>query len=161
MNEIEQKEIEKMAREIAKRDCYLYDECPKEPKHNCLSQEPAIMLESSKHYITIATWLVNAGYQNCKDKVVLTREEYEKLKQFEHKCFAMGQEIEESCQDGYLDGYEKGKDKIRKETVKKYNDKLVEIIQHLFDIGQIDFKTKIELLKENEKILKQYGVNNG
>ena len=47
---------------------------------------------------------------------------------------------------------------IRKETAEKYNDKLVAIIQHLFDIGQIDFKAKIEFLKENEKILKQFGV---
>lgn len=47
----------------------------------------------------------------------------------------------------------------QKETAEKYNDKLVAIIQHLFDIGQIDFKAKIEFLKKNEKILKQFGVD--
>lgn len=77
LDEIEQKEIEQIAREIAKRDCYLYDKCPKEHKHNCISLNPAIMLESSKNYITIATWLYNANYRNCKDKVVLTEREHE------------------------------------------------------------------------------------
>lgn len=72
--------IEEMAIEIAKRDCYLYDKCPKEPKHNCVSQDPEIMLESSKNYITIATWLVKAGYRKIPENaVVLTRKE--KLKE--------------------------------------------------------------------------------
>lgn len=53
---------------------------------------------------------------------------------------------------------EKQENEIRKETIREYDDKLVAIIQHLFDIGQIDFKAKIEFLKENEKILKQFGV---
>lgn len=57
------KQIDEMAREIAKRDCYLYEKCPKPIKHNCVSQDPAIMMESSKNYITIATWLVRAGYR--------------------------------------------------------------------------------------------------
>ena len=61
--ELKQKQIDEMAREIAKRDCYLYEKCPKPIKHNCVSQDPAIMMESSKNYITIATWLVRAGYR--------------------------------------------------------------------------------------------------
>lgn len=60
---MDNKQIEEMAREIAKRDCYLYEKCPKPIKHNCVSQDPAIMMESSKNYITIATWLVRAGYR--------------------------------------------------------------------------------------------------
>ena len=84
MNEIE-KEIEEMAREIAKRDCYLFEKCPKEPKHNCLSQDTSIMIESSKPYITFATWLFNAGYRNCKVKVVLDKEEYEEIKRTLYK----------------------------------------------------------------------------
>lgn len=71
-------QIEEMARDIAKRDCHLYDNCPKPIKHNCVSQDPTIMLESSKNYITIATWLVNANYQKVdENSVVLTKEEYE------------------------------------------------------------------------------------
>ena len=59
----EKQMIDEMAREIAKRDCYLYEKCPKPIKHNCVSQDPAIMMESSKHYVTTAIWLVNAGYR--------------------------------------------------------------------------------------------------
>jgi hypothetical protein len=62
-----QKQVEEMAREIAKRDCYLYGHCPKQPKHNCVSQDPKIMLESSKKYITTAMWLVDAGYRKESD----------------------------------------------------------------------------------------------
>ena len=70
--------IEEMAREIAKRDCYLFDNCPKPYKHACISQNPTIMMESSKNYITFATWLVELGYHKIpKDSVVLSREEYE------------------------------------------------------------------------------------
>ena len=66
--------IEEIARDIAKRDCYLFENCLKEHKHNCISQEPNIMLESSKNYITIATWLVEAGYRKIpQDSVILTR----------------------------------------------------------------------------------------
>lgn len=61
--------IKEMARDIAKKSCYLYDKCPKEPKHNCISQDPEIMLESSKNYVTIATWLVEEGYRKESDTV--------------------------------------------------------------------------------------------
>ena len=75
-----QQRIEEMARDIAKRDCHLYDKCPKPIKHNCVSQDPAVMLESSKHYVTIATWLVNANYQKVdENSVVLTKAEKQKL----------------------------------------------------------------------------------
>lgn len=87
MNDKE-KQIEEIAREIAKRDCYLYDKCPKKYKHNCVSQDPKIMLESSKHYITIATWLVEADYQKVNEnEVVIDKKEYELLmrnKSIEH-----------------------------------------------------------------------------
>lgn len=68
--------IEEMAKEIAKRDCYFYDKCNRKPKHNCISLDPKIRLDSDKNYVTIATWLVNAGYRKIdKDSVVLTKEE--------------------------------------------------------------------------------------
>lgn len=74
-----QERIKEMARDIAKRDCYLYDKCPKEHKHNCISQDANIMLESSKNYITIASWLVNEGYQKLTDgSVVLTKEAHDR-----------------------------------------------------------------------------------
>ena len=73
-----QKQIEEMAVDIAKRDCYLWGRCPKEPKHNCVSQDPKIMFESSKNYITTAIWLVNAGYRKIPENaVVLTGTETE------------------------------------------------------------------------------------
>ena len=65
----------------------------------------------------IAKILYNSGCRRISaGSVVLTKEEYEKLKRFEHQCFAMGAEIEESCQNGYLDGYERGEEKVREET---------------------------------------------
>lgn len=81
-----------------------------------------------------------------EDSVVLSREEYEKLKTDNE---VLGVELERTSTLLV---------NASKETAGKYNDKLVAIIQHLFDIGQIDFKAKIEFLKENEKILKQFGV---
>lgn len=63
----DQEQIEEMAVDIAKRDCSLWEHCPKEPKYNCISQNPEIMLESSKNYVTIANWLVNAGYRKADE----------------------------------------------------------------------------------------------
>lgn len=63
----EQEQIEKMAVDIAKKDCSLWEHCPKEPKHNCILQNPEIMLESSKNYVTIAAWLVNADYRKASE----------------------------------------------------------------------------------------------
>lgn len=105
----DKKQIEEMAREIARRDCYLYDKCPKKHKHNCISQDPEIMLESSKNYITIATWLVEADYRNCKNKVVLTREEYDELTLTKQSIF---------------DILEERDDKASKETAKEILDKV-------------------------------------
>lgn len=88
----------------------------------------------------IARIYYNAGYRKLpEDSIILSRKEYEKLKYTW---------ITDS------DAYKKG----CKETAEKYNDGVVEFIKNIFDIGQIDFKTKIELLKENEKILKQFAV---
>ena len=78
--------IEEMARDIAKKDCYLFENCPKEHKHNCISQDPNLMIESSKNYITTATWLTNEGWVKMpKDSVVISKSEYEMLKSLPNK----------------------------------------------------------------------------
>ena len=57
MNEIEKKEIEEMARFIDSCETRNYNECLK-----------------------VAKYLVEKlGYRNCKDKVVLTKEEYQNM----------------------------------------------------------------------------------
>ena len=80
----DKEQIEEMARDIAKKSCYLYDNCPKEPKHNCISQDPEVMLESSKNYVTIATWLVKEGYRKVEEvRKETAKEIYKELrKQF-------------------------------------------------------------------------------
>ena len=109
--------IEKMAKDLAKisgeylQNCA--DSCDDCPYGNCRGK--------------FALDLYNAGYRKIPEgSVVLTKEEYEKLKRFEHQCFAMGAEIEESCQNGYLDGYERGEERVRKETAEKFAERLVE-----------------------------------
>ena len=94
--------------------------------------------------MNIAKTIYNAGYQKIpEDSVVLSREEQEKiLTATEKRIKELKKQILQA----------------RKETAEKYNDGVVEFIKNIFDIGQIDFKTKIELLKENEKILKQFAV---
>lgn len=47
---------------------------------------------------------------------------------------------------------------LNKETAEKYSLGVVKFIKDLFNMGQIDFKAKIELLKENEKLAKSLGV---
>ena len=83
-------QIEEMAIDIAKSDCSLWEHCPKNPKHNCISQNPEIMLESSKNYVTIATWLVNAGYRKIDDDYfdVITKDELKQYKAQAVKEFA-------------------------------------------------------------------------
>lgn len=75
----------------------------------------------------IAKILYNSGCRRIPaGSVVLTREEYEKLKRFEHQCFAMGAEIEESCQNGYLDGYERGEEKGREDSVDRFAEMIID-----------------------------------
>ena len=114
------KQIEEMASDIAKRDCYLWEHCPKEPKHNCVSQDPKIMLESSKNYITIAIWLVTAGYRKITENaVVLTKKEYDELQKGvkTHNYTAMF-----DAQDAYR--WEQGYFQGSKETAKKFAEML-------------------------------------
>lgn len=126
----------------------------------------------------IARIYYNAGYRKLpKDSVVLSRkelneeyvlidtliqckEELEFIKRQKNKL-----ETRIAIKENDIGKLESEIDDLKyelkqshKETVEKYNDGVVEFIKNLFDIGQIDFKTKIELLKENEKILKQFGV---
>lgn len=84
-----EQQIEEMAIDIAKSDCSLWEHCPKDPKHNCISQNPEIMLESSKNYVTIATWLVNAGYRKIDENcAVITKAELKEYKRQAVKAFS-------------------------------------------------------------------------
>ena len=126
MNEIKQKQIEEVAKDI---DAIYSTDCKGDYESGIRD---------------IAKALIKMNYQKVdKDSVVLSKEELNMLiGNVEKASEIKAEELKQA----------------RKETVEKYNDKVVAIIQHLFDIGQIDFKAKIEFLKENEKILKQFGV---
>lgn len=105
-----EQQIEEMAIDIAKSDCSLWEHCPKDPKHNCISQNPEIMLESSKNYVTISTWLVNAGYRKIDENcAVITKAELKEYKRQAVKEFA--EKLKEKF-DGYdatyYNGYEEG-----------------------------------------------------
>ena len=84
MNEIEQKEIEEMAKVIRDADALdcLNDNCD-----NCNYQY--------HHYcdsVMQATSVYNAGYRNCKDKVVLDKEELDKINELNAKNIKREQE---------------------------------------------------------------------
>lgn len=132
MNEIEQKEIEEVAKDIDA----IYSTDFKGDYESGIRD--------------IAKALIKMNYQKVdKDSVVLSKEEWASLQ---------GKAWASTFKEAEISQLKEELDKTRKETVEKYNDKVVAIIQHLFGIGQIDFKAKIEFLKENEKILKQFGV---
>lgn len=42
------------------------------------------------------------------DEIVLKKSEYEELESYKCKAYAMAQEQEQYCSEGYLDGYERG-----------------------------------------------------
>lgn len=75
MNEIEQKEIEEMARIIA------FELCPYGKLHAKLYENRA-RCASNDNFAEctkinkVVDKLYNVGYRNCKDKVVLSKEEY-------------------------------------------------------------------------------------
>ena len=75
--------------------------------------------------------LMSEGYRNCKDKVVLSKEEYEKL-----------------CHLAYF-GYDDVKEQARNETAK-------EILKELY--GQIDEKTPKWVETQVKMKAKQFGV---
>lgn len=122
--------IEQMARIMCGHDC---EECAKET-----ADWRGVSLEEAKAEQCLikkqAELLYNAGCRIIPEgSVVLSREEHQQYlaykiiepqikgcfdreRELEHKCFAMAKEQEESCQEGYLDGYEKGKEQARKET---------------------------------------------
>ena len=154
-NEIEQKQIEEIAKVIAKRDCYLYGKCPKEPKHNCKSLNPELMLESSKNYITIARWLVEAHYRNCKNKVVLTEREHE---------IAMKNQYDV----GFRFGYKKMQEELAKtselkvETIKLAEQKMAKNIKNKFRELLSQYCEKMSrdfAFKILDETIEQCGVN--
>ena len=80
MNEVEEKEIEEMARTMGK--CKKYKNC-----EDCIETYKKVLDKKAKlkdcELYYEATTLYNAGYRKLpEDSVVLSREEYEKLKMF-------------------------------------------------------------------------------
>ena len=71
MNEIE-KEIEELARELT---AYEWKLCDRLPKNKCLLTS-TIHAQVSCDYCKIAEFLINIGYRQVKDKVVLSKEEW-------------------------------------------------------------------------------------
>ena len=67
MNEIEQKEIEEMAKDLK----------------NCLPSDWFWLKTVDADTHLVAKHIYNAGYKNCRDKVVLDKEEYDYLKKIE------------------------------------------------------------------------------
>jgi hypothetical protein len=61
------KEIEEMAKELT---AYEWKLCERLPKNKCLLTS-AIHAQVSCDYCKIAEFLINEGYRNCKDKVVI------------------------------------------------------------------------------------------
>lgn len=146
---LKEKQIEEMAKEIAKRDCYFYDKCSRKPKHNCISLDPKIRLDSDKNYVTIATWLVNAGYLKVhKNSVVLLREEYEKLT----KELVTEQRAKEIAQEYF--GI------VRKETAEKFESELKAFIK-VWKMSEDDAMSTLfyrELFAKIGELAKQFGV---
>ena len=87
----------------------------------------------------------NAGYRNCKDKVVLSKAKYEML-------------VACSSYEGIMKTLKNEYNKGCKETAKKYSEEVAQFICKLFDEGKIHFEQKIRLLQENEKVTKQFEV---
>jgi hypothetical protein len=89
----------------------------------------------------IATYLYEQGYRNCKDKVVLDKEEYDELRQERSDYITELQETHnENCK------LRIELEDIRKETAR-------EIIEYLRDDGR-----KYEMWYLISKLRKQYGV---
>lgn len=76
--------------------------------------------------------LYNAGYRNCKDKVVLTSEEYDEIKQYQ----------------SYIPELKKAFDKIRKETVR-------EIYREIIELSENPCNSREEIYSE---VFGKYGV---
>lgn len=161
MSEIEQKQIEEMARVMAKceKTC---DECFAE--YEKLFTQP--IQDRSKHCqaIEYCTTLYNAGYRNTKDKVVLSREEHTA---FINEFTELKRKYEDIC-----DRYKLCKDEI--EIEQKQKDK-VHSRREWYQIGYKEARKETarefakELLTWLEKddidgrncvieVAKQYGV---
>ena len=78
--------------------------------------EGAVVLSREEHQKYLAYKIIEPQIKGCLDRE----------RELEKKCFAMAKEQEESCQNGYLDGYEKGKAQARKETAREFLYKLLD-----------------------------------
>lgn len=148
MNEIEKKEIEEMARVMAKceKTC---DECFAEYE-KLFTQS---IQDRSKHCqaIEYCTTLYNAGYRNVKDKVVLTEEEYQN-----------------DFSNQFNKGYERGSKETAREIFEKIKEKLKdcpEVIEESYDLqNDVEYFLDIEGYNKEftneiiEDLAKEYGV---
>ena len=84
MNEIEQKEIEEMAR------CIAFELCPKRHAHANWGEKAQCYSDNNftecKQIKNVVDKLYNAGYRNCKDKVVLSKEDLKQMVRAKIKC---------------------------------------------------------------------------
>ena len=148
MNENKQKEIEEMARVIKEANeiscirtcdnCEYYEDDIK-----CISFGQAIALH-------------NAGYRNCKDKVVLTEEEYAELKQAKTLLELREETIKylEDANIRYAKALElKVNEKERQETAREIIAKVKEKMKKVD--GAIALNYAIAVIEE---LAKQYGV---
>ena len=81
MNEIEKKEIEEMAKDSGGCDY------PHRPCEKCWCKE-----EQECSAYSYATSFYKRGYRNCKDKVVLSKEELDKINELNAKNIKLEQE---------------------------------------------------------------------
>ena len=138
MNEIE-KEIEEMAR------CIAFELCPKRHAHANWGEKAQCYSDNNftecKQIKNVVDKLYNAGYRNCKDKVVLSKEELNMLiGNIEKSSEIKAEELE----------------KVRKETAREIIEMLVppcEACDENWHKGCLCLRTTIA-----EKIAKQYRV---
>lgn len=138
MNEIE-KQIEEMAKVLDEEFALCgIDSCKDKKCSHCY-----------------ANHLVEAGYRNVKDKVVLSREEYEKLKAMADiniDIVNLKSKVQEALNFNPIEDIIKTEQIARKETAKEIFQKLIG-----YTIEEDGWTWCIS--KENiEEIIKQYGV---
>lgn len=153
MNEIENKQIEELARDI-----YEQKSCDTSFEGNCE---------------ILAYDLVTLGYKNCKDKVVLSKEEWEVLhNDYAKSLYNARQDERKKMQE------ENGQLRLENNDLEAENDKLKEELRQASELNTENIKleqqstardiinyvrysfihNRREFLKDLEELAKEYGV---